>query len=404
MRPTVFVTRKIPEQGIELLRKHCDVEVSPHDRVLSKQEIIDGMRGKDALLCLLTDKIDAELLDSNPRLRVVSNYAVGVDNVDVKAATERHIPVCNTPGVLNESVADHAIALMLAISRRIVEADRFTRAGNYHGWAPMLLLGNDVFGKTIGVVGLGRIGRGVAERAARGFNMKVLYYDIRRDAKFEKDVGAKFSTLGEILKKADYISIHVPLLPQTRHLFGAKEFKKMKNSAYLINTSRGPVVDEQALVAALRDREIAGAALDVFENEPALSPGLAELDNVIVVPHIASATVETRGGMSLMAAENLLAVLEGKKPKSQVNPDVKPGHGYKFPFYTQAGKAVKTAAELGAAISAMGEQEYASHVNEHKNDFANWVGEILKNKSLAGKLRKAQSKEKAGELLKKAKA
>ena len=274
MRPTVFVSRNIPQEGIDLLRNECDVEVSPHDRVLSKQELMDKMKGKDALLCLLTDKIDAEVLDSNPKLRVVSNYAVGFDNVDVKACTDRNIPATNTPGVLTESVADHAMALMLAVARRVCEGDKTAKAAKYPGWSPMYMLGNDVYEKTLGILGSGRIGKSVSERAHKGFRMKILYYDVVRDPAFEKDCGARFCTVDEVLREADFISIHVPLLPQTKHMISDAQFKMMKPTAYLINTSRGPVIDEPALVRALPARTIAGAGIDVFENEPKLSPGM----------------------------------------------------------------------------------------------------------------------------------
>ncbi|TAL57398.1 MAG: D-glycerate dehydrogenase, partial [Nanoarchaeota archaeon] len=231
-RPTVFVSRMIPQEGIDLLKKECDVTVSPHDRVLSKQELIEGIRGKDALLCLLTDKVDAEVLDSNPKLRIVSNYAVGFDNVDVPACTARGIPVTNTPGVLTESVADHAMALMLAVSRRVAEGDKVTKAGQYPGWSPMYMLGGDVYERTLGILGLGRIGKSVAERAFKGFRMKILYYDVVRDPQFEKDVHAKFSTVDEVLKNSDFVSVHVPLLPTTRHMISDAQFKMMKPTAY----------------------------------------------------------------------------------------------------------------------------------------------------------------------------
>jgi glyoxylate reductase len=322
MRPAVFVTRRIPEPGLDLLRTVCDVDVSEEDRVLTREEIIEGVRGKDALLCLLTDDIDAAVLDASPGLKVVANYAVGYNNIDVDAATQRKIPVTNTPGVLTETTADFAWALLMCTARRVVESDKFTRAGLFRGWAPMLLLGCDVFAKTLGIVGFGRIGEAVARRAS-GFSMEVLYYDDRRrDPEEEGRLGVRYATFDELLRRSDFISIHVPLLESTRHLFGASEFRAMKNTAILINTARGPVVDERALVDALRAREIAGAGLDVYEAEPALEPGLIELDNVVLAPHIASASVETRTKMAIMAAENVLAALRGEVPPNIVNREV----------------------------------------------------------------------------------
>lgn len=316
----VFVTHQIPESGITLLKeKGYDVEVSEKDGVLSKEELIEKAKGADALLSLLTDDIDGSVLDAiGPQLKVVSNYAVGYDNIDTKACEERNVAATNTPGVLNESVAEYAFSLILSIAKRIPEADAFTRAGKYEGWAPMLLLGTDVFDKTLGIVGLGRIGAAVAERAAKGFGMKILYSDPNKNEDFEKQTEAEYRELEDLLKESDFVSLHVPLLPATQHLISIEQLSLMKESAYLINTSRGPVVDEHALVEALEQGMIAGAALDVFEDEPALSPGLANLDNVIVTPHIASATVETRGKMSEIAARNIIAILEGEEPISRV--------------------------------------------------------------------------------------
>lgn len=322
MRPVVFVTRRIPEPGLDLLRTACDVVVNEEDRVLSKAEIIDGVKGKDALLCLLTDEIDAEVLDSNPGLKVVANYAVGYNNIDVEAATRRKIPVTNTPGVLTETTADFAWALLMSAARRVVESDRFTRAGLFKGWAPMLFLGCDVYAKTLGIVGFGRIGEAVSRRAL-GFSMEVLYYDDRRrDPDEEERLGVSYVPFAELLRRSDFISIHVPLLDSTRHMFGEAEFRAMKKTAILINTSRGPVIDERALVAALKAMQIAGAGLDVYEDEPRLEPGLAELDNVVLAPHIASATVETRTRMAVMAAENVLAAIRGEVPPNIVNREV----------------------------------------------------------------------------------
>ncbi|MBI2664550.1 D-glycerate dehydrogenase [Candidatus Woesearchaeota archaeon] len=318
----VFVTRQIPETGISMLRKKYSVTVSKKNRALTKKELIAGTKGKDALLCLLTDKIDMRVLKASKKLKVVANYAVGFDNIDVKAASKLKIPVTNTPGVLTDAVADHACALMLGISRRIAESDKFVRAGKYRGWEPMLLLGGDFRNKTLGILGLGRIGSAVAESMHRGFGMKILYYDIKKNMQFERSVKAKFSSVQQVMKNSDYISVHVPLLPATRHLVGAKELRMMKKSAYLINTSRGPVVDEKALVKALRKKQIAGAALDVFEKEPKLSAGLAKLDNVILTPHTASATNAARNEMSRIAAKNIIAVLSGKKAPNAVNPEI----------------------------------------------------------------------------------
>jgi glyoxylate reductase len=316
----VFVTRAIPDEGIALLKeKGYEVEINSEDRVLSRDEIIEKAKGVDALLSLLTDDVDGELLDAlGGQLKVVSNYAVGYDNIDTDAAKERGVAVTNTPGVLTESVAEYAFSLMLSIAKRIPEADTFTRKGEYEGWEPMLMLGTDVYEKTLGIVGLGRIGEAVARRAVEGFGMKVLYSDPNTNEEFEKQFNAEHRELEDLLKESDFVSVHVPLLPQTKHLIGTHELELMKDSAYLINTSRGPVIDEESLVHALTEKRIAGAALDVFENEPELAPGLADLDNVIITPHIASATKETRGKMSEIAAQNIIAILEGTDPVSRI--------------------------------------------------------------------------------------
>jgi len=319
----VYVTRPIPEAGLELLRRECEVEVFPEeDRLPTKEEIIAGVRGKDALLSLLTEEITAEVMDAAPNLKVISNYAVGYNNIDVEAATARGIVVTNTPGVLTETTADLAWALLMSIARRVVEADRYTRAGKFQGWGPLLFLGSDVYGKTIGIVGMGRIGQAIARRA-RGFDMEILYHSRRRaEPEVEKELQATYVPLDELLTRSDYVMLTVPLTPETRHLIGARELAMMKPTAYLINPARGPVVDEQALVEALRKKIIAGAALDVYEEEPKLAPGLAELDNVVLLPHIGSATIETRTKMAIMAAENVLAVLRNQRPKHVVNPEV----------------------------------------------------------------------------------
>ncbi len=316
----VFITRRIPEAGINLLKKkRYQLKISPYDRVLRKDEIIKMSKGSDALLCLLTDKIDTKIMDSiGPQLKIIANYAVGFDNIDLKAAKERNIMVVNTPGVLTEAVAEHAVALLFAIVRRIVEADGFTRAGKYRGWNPLLFLGTDIAEKTLGILGLGRIGGEVTKRMSQGFGLKIIYYDVFRNKKAEKELGIKYVPFKKLLRTSDFITIHVPLLPQTHHFIGTKELKMMKKTAYLINTSRGAVIDEKALVKALKNKWIRGAALDVFEFEPKLTPGLAKLDNIVLTPHIASATKDTRDKMAVMAAKNIIAGLSGKRPPNLV--------------------------------------------------------------------------------------
>lgn len=308
----------VPESGIKALQdKGHEVVVSYKDDVLTKEELIAALKDQnyDALFCLLTDKIDGEVMDSfGPNLKVVANMAVGFDNIDVAEAKKRGITITNTPGVLTDTVAEHTFALMLAIAHRVVEADKFTRAGKYTNWAPMLLLGNDLSGKTLGIIGLGRIGSRVAHHAVKGFEMKILYYDVNRNEEFEKEFSAVFMPLDNLLKQSDFISIHVPLLEATKHLINAEKLKLMKPTAYLINTSRGPIIDEAALGYALENNIIRGAALDVFEFEPSVIPGLLTLENVILTPHIASATEETRSKMSALAATNIIEVLEGRVP------------------------------------------------------------------------------------------
>lgn len=317
--PKIFITRMIPKSGIDLLNSRgYEVVVSPKDGVLSKEELIGFVKGQnyDAVLCLLTDKIDAEVLEaSRPTVKIFANYAVGFDNIDIDSAKRLKIMVTNTPDILTDTVAEHTFALMLAIAHRVVEADKFVRAGRYEGWAPMLLLGADLSQKTLGIVGLGRIGSRVAFHAVKGFDMKVIYHDIKRNEEFEKTYGAVFyERVDDLLREADFVSIHVPLIPQTRHLIGEAQLKLMKPTTYLVNTSRGPVIDETALAVALNVKTIAGAAIDVFEFEPKVTPGLLNLDNVILTPHIASATEETRNKMSELAATNIIEALEGRMP------------------------------------------------------------------------------------------
>ena len=319
----IFITRPIPDIGIQLLRdKGYEVLINEaaRDRAADKSEILKGVKGADALLCTLTEKIDSEIMDAGgPALKMIANYAVGFDNIDVEAARQRNIMVANTPGVLTDTVAEHTFALMLAISHRIAEADKFIRAGKYNAWGPTLLLGDDLSGKTLGVIGLGRIGSRVAYHAVKGFDMKVLYNDIKPDAGFEKELGAVFvEKLEDLLPGCDYVSLHVPLLDSTQHLINEQRLKMMKTSAYLINTSRGPIIDEKALVRALKEGWIRGAAIDVFENEPEVEPGLMKLNNIILTPHIASATHETRDKMAALAAKNIIEALEGRVPPNLV--------------------------------------------------------------------------------------
>ncbi|MHA1212512.1 MAG: 2-hydroxyacid dehydrogenase, partial [Candidatus Heimdallarchaeota archaeon] len=309
----VFLTRKIPQEAIDyMLSKDLDIEMNEEDRVLTKEEILARIKGKDALICLLTDTIDGEIMDAaGKQLKIIANYAVGYNNIDIAAATERNIPVTNTPGVLTETTADLTMALLLSISRRIVESDKYTREGKFKGWGPLLQLGGDIYGKTLGIVGAGRIGSAVARRAAKGFEMKVLYNNRNRNEQLETEIGAEYSSLEKLIKESDFISLHVPLTSETKHLIGAKELSAMKETAYLINTSRGQVVHEQALVQALQENKIAGAALDVYEFEPEITPELKDLENVIITAHIGTASIDTRTKMGMIVAENLLANLEG---------------------------------------------------------------------------------------------
>jgi glyoxylate reductase len=323
-KPRVFVTRIIPEGGLELVRQACDAEIWPDEVPPPRPLLLDRVRGVAGLLSLLTDRIDAELMDTaGPGLKVISNFAVGYDNVDVAAATSRGIPVGNTPGVLTETTADMAFALLMAAARRVVEGADYVRAGRWRTWGPMLLLGHDVHGATLGIVGMGRIGQSVTRRAA-GFGMRVIYFDPLCDATkgLFVDVAVQCG-LDDLLAQADFVSLHVPLTESTYHLIDAAALSKMKPTAVLINTSRGPVVDSDALYEALAAGRIAYAALDVTDPEP-LPAGhrLLTLPNCLVVPHIASASWATRTRMAVMAAENLLAGLRGQRLPNCVNPEV----------------------------------------------------------------------------------
>ncbi len=317
----VFVTRKIPQPGLDLLKKEFTIDVNPYDRVLTKEEIIKGIKGKDGLLCLLTDPIDREVIYAEPKLKMIASYAVGYDNIDISAATERGIPVSNTPGVLTETTAELAWALLFSVARRIVESDTFTRAGKFKGWEPLLMLGQDVTNKTLGIIGAGRIGTAFALKS-EGFDMKVIYTDEQRNEQLERELKAKKVPLSELLKESDYVSIHVPLMKATHHLIGEKELRMMKKTAILINTARGPIINEKALIKALTEHWIFGAGLDVYEHEPKIPEELKKLDNVILQPHTGSGTIETRTKMALMVAENLIEGLKGNIPPNCINKEV----------------------------------------------------------------------------------
>jgi glyoxylate reductase len=323
-QPRVFVSRVLPDDGLRPIRESTDATIWAGDLPPPRDTLLRSIEGCDGVLTLLTDRVDDEFLDrAGPQLKVVSNFAVGFDNIDVAACTARGIPVGNTPGVLTETTADLAWALLMAAARRLPEGDRYVRAGQWKTWGPMLLLGPDVYGATIGIVGLGRIGQAVARRA-QGFGMKILYHDLSRaHPAVEAELGATFLPLEELLPKSDFVSLHVNLSPQTQGLMNAERLRWMKPSAVLVNTSRGPVVDSMALVDALRGGVIAAAALDVTDPEP-LPAGhpLVELDNCLVVPHIASASRATRGRMASMAASNLLAGVRGERLPTPVNPEV----------------------------------------------------------------------------------
>lgn len=321
-KPKVFVTRAIPEKGFELIRDFCDVDVWPDDLPPSRAELIQHARGVDGLLCLLTDRIDGEVLDeAGSQLKVISNHAVGFDNIDVSAATARKIPVGNTPGVLTDATADFAFALMMAVARRIPEAERYVHNGKWKTWGPMTLLGVDIKGATLGLVGFGRIGKAVARRAV-GFDMRVLYYD-PNEKEEDPDLKAARVDFETLLAESDFISLHTPLTPDTRHMIDSEALSKMKPNAVLVNTSRGPVVDLDALCEALTSKRIFAAGLDVTEPEPLpVDSPLLALDNVLIMPHIASASKTARDKMSWMAAKNLIAGLKGDRLPNCVNPQV----------------------------------------------------------------------------------
>jgi glyoxylate reductase len=322
MKPKIYVTRLLPGEAMDRIRSFCEVDLWDGDLPPPREVLLEKIPEVEGLLCLLTDRIDAELLNKATKLRVISNYAVGFDNIDVPEATRRGILVTNTPGVLTETTADFAFALMMAAGRRIVEGDKQVRDGKWKTWGPLILRGQDIHGATLGIVGLGRIGTAVAIRA-KGFGMKLLYHDPKREMATEAKLGIEHVSFDRLLAESDYITIHVNLTPETHHLIGSKELSKMKRTAILVNTARGPIIDNMALYHALRHGEIAFAALDVTEPEP-IPPNhpLLTLNNVIVTPHIASASVTTRAEMGLMAADNLIAGLKGEMPPNPVNPEV----------------------------------------------------------------------------------
>ena len=320
-KPKVLITREIPSPGIELLKTVCDVEMNTEDRSLTRAELLNMAADKDAVLCLLTDKIDADFFDAAPNIKGVANYAVGFDNMNVPEASSRGILLSNTPDVLTEATAEMAWALLFSVARRIVESDLFLRTGQWEGWGPLQFVGTGVSGKTLGIVGPGRIGTSMA-RMSKGFNMKVLYCGNRKNNILEKELGGEFVSFNELVKESDFISLHVPLRIETKHMFTASVFKEMKNSSILINTARGAVINEADLLEALVSGEIAGAGLDVYEFEPSVTENLKILNNVVLTPHTGSGTIRSRDDMSIMAAKNILAMLENKKPPQCINPEI----------------------------------------------------------------------------------
>jgi glyoxylate reductase len=320
-KPKVFATHSLFEAARQILQESCDVEYWAKPQRPPRAELLRRVTDKQGLVCLLTEKINDELLQAAPKLRIAANVAVGFDNIDVAACTKRGVVATNTPAVLDETTADFAWTLLMAVARRLGEGEALARSGKWKGWDLDQLVGADVWGKTFGIVGFGRIGRAVGRRAS-GFQMKVIYTDaVRVPGDVEKELKAEFRDMNTLLGESDFISVHVPLLPETRGLFDSAKFHRMKPTAFLINTSRGPVVDEAALVAALEEGKIAGAGLDVYENEPFIHPGLKRA-NVVLAPHIASASLETRTKMACIAAENVTAIFKGQRPSNMLNPEV----------------------------------------------------------------------------------
>ncbi len=322
MRPKVLISRKIFDEAIAMAKKYFAVEDNQDDIPLAPHELVQRLQGKSGAIILLTDRIDEDVLSQCPDLKIICNVAVGYNNIDVEACTRRRVMVTNTPGVLDDTTADFTWTLMLATARRVVEADQYLRSSQWSGWKLMEFLGYDVHHKVLGICGLGRIGQRVAKRA-RGFDMKILYTDtVRAESAIEKELGAEFVDKKTLLSESDFVTLHVPLTPQTTHYISRAELGLMKPTAILLNSSRGPVVDEKALVQALKEGKIAGAGLDVYEREPEVEPELIGMKNVVLAPHIASASRETRLRMATMAAENLVAGLKGKRPPNLVNKEV----------------------------------------------------------------------------------
>jgi glyoxylate reductase len=323
-KPKVFATHSLFDAARQILQEGCEVEYWAKPERPPREEVLRRVKDKEGLVCLLTEKVNDELLEAAPKLRIAANVAVGFDNIDLAACTKRRVAATNTPGVLDETTADFAWTLMMAVARRLAEGEALARSGNWKNWNLDQLVGTDVWGKTLGIVGFGRIGRAMARRAS-GFQMKVIYSDaVRASEEVEEELRAGYREMNALLTDADFVSLHVPLLPETRGLFDAAKFQRMKPTAFLINTSRGPVVNEEALVAALEGGKIAGAGLDVYEKEPFIHPGLKRA-NVVLAPHMASASLETRTKMACMAAENVVALFKGRRPPNILNPEVLKG-------------------------------------------------------------------------------
>ncbi len=316
-KPIIYLTRPLSDEAMMEIGATFDLRWHEEDRPLLKSEIKEGLREAEGLISMLSDDIDREIIETAPRLKIIANYAVGYNNIDLKAARERGIAVTNTPGVLTETTADLCWALLMATARRIPEGDRYLKSGKWTGWAPTQLLGRDIYGKTLGLVGMGRIGQAVAKRAA-GFSMRVVYFSRTRRPEIEKALGLDFLPLEALLRTSDFLSLHLPLTEDTRHLIDRKALLSMKSGAVLINTARGPIVDEGALVESLKTGQIAGAGLDVFEEEPKISAELLQMDNVVTLPHIGSATFETRLEMGRRVLENLSSLFSGKHPPNMI--------------------------------------------------------------------------------------